>query len=133
MSDEIPKPLSAVDRTIPMFEDSRDIEPEDPTVREPTTIPTDMQTLLRWEQSTIMPENCKVSVIRFSNGSRGLRFDRVSDGHSVEYLIAPDMWIALAQIVFRDSKLLPKLLGRPDLQEDNDIQALRVFMFTGKE
>lgn len=80
-----------------------------------------------------MPEAAKVSVMRYPNGSRGLRLERMSDGHSVEILIAPDTWIALAQVVFRESKIVTRLLGKPELQEDNVIQALRVFVFTGKK
>lgn len=130
MTDQIPKD-SAKSRTLPLLPQ---YEPEEVTVRaSPAELPNTLRSLLMWETSDVCADVVSVTAMRYRNGNRGLRFDRGQGAATAEFLVAPDMWLALAQIVFRDSKILRKLLQRPELQEDSDIQALRIFMFTGKK
>ncbi len=86
----------------------------------------------KWCESDISAHDTKVIVARFRNGSRALQFASQKRGTKAEFIITADMWVSLAQVVFRDSVLVRKLLlCTTDQQRLEYIDAIRAFMGIG--
>ena len=126
------KKPTASDRTIPLWR-----EPEPEVVEERPKERSDFdpdEPLVRWTsqaQGEVDGISGKVRFAKFRNGRRGFQIVRgvgKQPHFNSTMVLHPDEYFMMAQCIFRDSKLIQKLVERHPEGTDPDVDAIRDFL-----